>query len=163
MRNSQRKVGTMALTYSLDHISTTVEDVSVEVAAKSEMVLQSTSTDPKTGEVVSIYVLSSGDNSFPATVTYRNAVQKRSTGTIRRMSMTFDTWATCSDSVSGTDTKKPFSGTVSINAPADMTIETADADDFIGNLFSFLYLSVTTKVRDTTWLGKLLFGIPQVK
>lgn len=153
----------MAITYSLDHVATTVEDVSVEVADKTNMVLQSTSTDPKTGEIVSTYVLSTGDNSYPAYVTYRIALQKRATGMIRRMSMTFDTWAVMSDSVSGLDTRKPFSGTVSINAPADMTIETADGDDFIGNLFSFLYASVTTKVRDTAWLGKLLFGIPQVK
>lgn len=153
----------MTITYSLDHVATSVEDVSVEVAAKSEMTLQSTSTDPKTGEVVSVYVLASGDNSFPATLTYRNSLQNRNTGAIRRISMTFSTWATAADSVSGVDTKKPFSGTVSFNIPADMTVEIADMDDFIGNLFSFLYLSVTTKVRDTTWLQKLLYGVPQVK
>jgi hypothetical protein len=77
--------------------------------------------------------------------------------------MTFSTWAVASNSVSGIDTRKPFSGTVSFLIPADMTIEVADMDDFIGNLFSFLYLSVTTKVRDTTWLQKLLYGVPQVK
>jgi len=153
----------MTLTYSLDHIATSVEDVSVEVAAKSEMTLQSTATDSKTGEVTSTYVLASGDNSYPATVTFRNSVQNRSSGSVRRVSMTLSTWATMSDSVSATDTKKPFSGTVSFLIPADMTIEVADMDDFIGNLFSFLYLSVTTKVRDTTWLQKLLYGIPQVK
>lgn len=153
----------MTISYALDHVATSVEDVSVEVAEKADMVLQSTSTDPKTGDVTSVYVISTGDNSYPATVTYRVAVQKRPTGLIRRISMTFDTWASRTDSVSGEVTRKPISGTVSINAPADMTIETADADDFIGNLMSYLYLSVTTKVRDTTWLGKLLFGIPQVK
>jgi len=153
----------MTLTYSLDHVLTSCEDVSIEIADKVNLVLQSTTTDPKTGEVASIYVISTGDNSFPATVTFRVAVQKRSTGVVRRVSMTFDTWAVCSDSVSGIDTRKPFSGTVSMLVPADMTIETADVDDFIGNLFSFLYLSVTSKARDTTWLAKLLYGIPQVK
>lgn len=153
----------MSITYSIDHIATSVEDVSVEVAAKSEMTLQSTSTDPKTGEVVSTYVLASGDNSFPATVTFRNSVQNRNNGAIRRVSMQFSTWATSSDSVTGIDTKKPFIGSVAFNIPADMTVEVADMDDFIGNLFSFLYLSVTTKVRDTTWLQKLLYGVPQVK
>lgn len=153
----------MTITYSIDHISTSVEDVSVEVADKANMVLQSTTTDPKTGDVVSTYVLSTGDNSYPATVTYRNSVQKRTTGPIRRISITFDTWAVKSDSVTGEVVRKPFSGTISINAPADLTIETADADNFLGNLYGFTYLSVTSKVRDTTWLGKLLFGIPQVK
>ena len=153
----------MTITYSLDHVSTTVEDVSVEVADKSNLVLQSTSTDPKTGDVTSIYVVSTGDNAYPAYVTYRVAVQKRAAGVIRRMSMTFDTWAVKSDSVTGIDTREPISGTISINAPANMTIETADLDDFIGNLFSFLYDSVTVKARNTTWLSKLLFGVPQVK
>lgn len=153
----------MAITYSIDHALTTTESVNVEVADKANMVLQSTTTDPKTGESVSTYVLSNGDNSFPATIIYRTGVQTRASGSIRRSLMTFNTWATRSDSVSGLDTKKPFSGTISMNMPADITIETADADDFIGNLFSYLYLSVTGGARDTTWLAKLLFGIPQVK
>jgi len=152
----------MTITYSIDHVSTSVEDVSVEVADKTNMVLQSTSTDSK-GEVASTYVIATGDNSFPATIVYRSAIQNRTSGAIRRLSMTFSTWATAADSVSGTDTKKLIQGTVTFNVPADMTIEPADMDDFIGNLFSFLYLSVTTKVRDTTWLAKLLYGIPQVK
>lgn len=153
----------MTITYSIDHVSTSVEDVSVEVAAKSELTLQSTDVDPKTGEVVSTYVLASGDNSYPANVTFRSSIQNRASGAIRRMSMTFSTWATASDSVAATDTKKPITASVSFNVPADMTIEVADLDDLAGNLFSFLYLSVTTKVRDTTWLQKLLYGIPQVK
>lgn len=152
----------MTITYSIDHLSTTVEDVSVEVAAKSEMTLQSTDVDPKTGEVVSTYVLASGDNSYPATVTFRSSVQNRSSGAIRRMSMTFSTWATASDSVTATDTKKPLVATFAMNVPADMTVEVADLDDLIGNCFSFLYASVTTKVRSTSWLQKLLYGIPQV-
>lgn len=153
----------MTITYAIDHALTSVEDVSVEVCDKANMVLQYTSTDPKTSEVTSSYVISNGDNSYPATVVYRSSIQNRSTGPIRRFSMTFNTWAARADSVSGIETRKPITGTISVNMPADMTIETADMDDFVGNLFSFLYLSVTTKVRDTTWLGKLLFGIPQVK
>lgn len=153
----------MTITYSIDHVSTTVEDVSVEVADKANMVLQYTTTDPKTGEITSSYVISNGDNSFPATVVYRTSVQNRSTGPIRRMSMTFNTWAARADSVSGEEIRKPLVASVSFNVPADMTVETADMDDLIGNLFSFLYASVSVKVRDTAYLGKLLFGIPQVK
>lgn len=153
----------MSITYSLDHVATSVEDVSVEVAAKSEMTLVGTDTDPKTGEIASTYVLASGDDAYKATVTYRSVLQKRAGDTVRRLSMTFSTWARASNSVSGIDTLKPFVGTVSFVIPADMTIEIADMDDFIGNVFSFLYLSVTTKVRDTTWLQKLLYGIPAVK
>jgi hypothetical protein len=153
----------MSLSYSIDHLSTSIEDVSIEVAAKSEMTLQGTGPDPKTGDQVSTYVLASGDNSFPATVVYRAGVQTRAGSPIRRISMTFGTWATKADSVTGVDVKLPLVATVSFNIPADMTVEVADMDDLIGNLFSFLYLSVTTKVRDTTWLQKLLYGVPQVK
>jgi len=153
----------MSLTYSIDHASTSVEDVSVEIPEKSTMLLSGVTIDSKTGEIVSSYTIPSGDNSYPATVVYRCVLQKRSTGNVRRISMTFSTWATMADSVSGLDTKKAISGTISFLVPADMTIEVADMDDFIGNLFGFLYLSVTAKARDTTWLAKLLFGISQVK
>jgi len=153
----------MTITYSLDHIASSVEDVSVEVAAKSEMTLQSTTIDQKTGEVTSVYVLASGDNSYPATVTYRSVVQDRAAGPVRRISMTLSTWAVADNSVDGIVTRKPIQGTVSFNVPADITVETADLNQAIGNLFSFCYLSVTSKSRDTSWLQKLLYGIPQVK
>jgi hypothetical protein len=153
----------MTLTYSIDHAPTTTEAVNVEVAEKSGMTLVGTTTDPKTGEVVSTYVLATGDNSFPANVVYRAALQARSTGNIRRISMTFSTWARKSDSVSGTDTVKPLTGTISFNIPADFTVEVADLNNVLGSLMSYMYLSVTASVRDTTWLQKLLYGIPQVK
>lgn len=152
----------MTITYSIDHLSTSVEDVSVEVAAKSEMTLQSTTTNQKTGEVVSTYVLASGDNSFPATVSYHSLIQNQRSGPVRRIVVNFATWATKVDDVSGETTKKPVLGTIAFNVPADMTIEVADMDDLLGNLISFAYLSVTTKVRSTAWLQKLLYGIPQV-
>jgi len=153
----------MSITYSIDHVPTSVEDVSVEVAAKSEMTLRQVSTDPKTGEISAEYVLASGDDNYPATITYRTVLQRRNSALKRRISMTFQTWATASNSVSGEDTKKEISGTVSMILPSEMTLELADLDDFLGNIFSMMYLSVTTKVRDTTWLQKLLYGIPQVK
>jgi len=152
----------MTITYSIDHLVTSVEDVSIEVAAKSEMSLVSTSTDPTTGQVVAKYRLASGDDVYPSFVSYRSVIQDRKTGSIRLVSVTFDTWATADNSVSGLTTKKPISAVVSFNLPADMTVEVADMDDLIGNLFSFLYPSVTTKVRSTSWLQKLLYGTPQV-
>lgn len=163
MRNSQRKVDNMAITYSLDHTNSSTESVAVEVAEKSDMVLQGTTTDQKTGESVSTYVIATGDNSHPATVVYRNGLQNRSGGQIRRVSITLSTWARSSDSVTGDVVVKPITATVSFNIPADMVIETADFDDFIGNMFSFLYLSVSAGARDTTWIAKLLYGVPQVK
>jgi len=153
----------MTISYSIDHLSTSVEDVSIEIAAKSEMTLQSTTTDPKTGEIASTYVLASGDNAYPSSVVFRSSIQNRTNGAIRRMSMTFSTWATKSDDVTNVVVKRPVVATFSVNVPSDITVEVADLDDLIGNAFSFLYLSVTSKVRNTTWLQDLLYGIPQVK
>ncbi|DAD50090.1 TPA_asm: coat protein [ssRNA phage Zoerhiza.1_23] len=152
----------MSISYSLDHITTSVEDVSVEVAAKSEMVSQGPRI-AKNGDRFHDYVLASGDNAYPAIVSYGSNVQQRTTGPIRRVTMALSTWASATDSVSGLVTKKPILGQVVIELPADMTIEVADADDLIGNMFSYMYLSVTTKVRDTSWLLDLLYGSGEVK
>jgi len=150
----------MSLSYSLDHVPTSVEDVSVEVAPKSEMTLQG--TDTVNGVLTSAYRLASGDNAFPADVTYRSEIQNRGGAQVHRISMTFATWAVKTDSVSGVETRAPINLTLSINMPADMTVEVADLDDLIGNGFSFMYPSVTTKVRSTAWLQKLLYGVTQV-
>jgi len=153
----------MSLSYTIDHAVASVEDVSVEVAAKSEMTKLGTSTDPKTGEQETKYALNSGDNSYQAFVIYRNLVQKRAVGAVRKFSITFMTWATALDSVSGLETKRPISVSTTYTVPGDMTIEIADLDDLLGNAFSFQFLSVTAKVRDTTWLATLLRGGTEVK
>lgn len=152
----------MTITYSLDHVNSSTESVNVEVAAKSELTLQSTDVDPKTGEVVSTYILASGDNAYPAYVTFRSGIQNRNSGSVRRISMTFSTWAVATDDVAQTVTRKPISATAAFNVPADMTIEVGDFDDFIGNAFSFLYASVGTGARNTGYITKLLYGAPQV-
>jgi hypothetical protein len=158
---SERLV-TMSITYSIDHLLTSVEDVSVEVADKASFALVRTLQDEKTGEVSSVYSLPSGDPTYPATVTYRSALNSRAAGNLRRISCTLNTWARSVDSVSGEEVILPISGTISLNVPQGVQVEVADLDDMIGNLFSFMYVSVTTKVRSTTWLAKLLFGITQV-
>jgi hypothetical protein len=152
----------MTKTYSLDHVVTSTESVKVEVAAKSEMVLQSTATDQKTGAIASTYVLASGDIAFPATVVYRTELQKRGGELVRRASVTFNTWAVRADDVAETEVRKPISGTFAFVLPSDMNIELADLDDFIGNVFSFLYASQSSGARNTGYLAKILFGIPQV-
>lgn len=152
----------MTHTYSLDHVASATESVNVETAAKSEMTLQSTDVDPKSGDVVSTYTLASGDSQYPAYVVYRIGSQNRGGNPVRRASMTFSTWAVDDNSVDGTAIRKPISGTISLLIPADITVELADMDDFIGNLFSFLYASVSTGARNTGYLQKLLYGVPQV-
>jgi hypothetical protein len=152
----------MSLSYALDHVSASTESVLVELAAKSELTLISTDTDVKTGAVVSTYTLASGDTQFPAYVTYRAEIQSRKTGVIRRISMTFDTWATQTDSVTGVIDRLPISASFAMNIPQGFTVELADIDDFIGVAFSFLFASQSSGARSTTYLSKLLYGAPQV-
>lgn len=153
----------MTCSFDIEHLGTSTEDVTVEVAPKSEMVLKEGSVrDPKTGELSTTYILSSGDNAYPARVTYRSSTEVRGGGSVRKASMTFYTWATKTDSVTGDVERKSVTASISFILPADMTIDVADFDKLIGTLFSFLYQQVNTKVRTTTWLGKLLYGATQV-
>jgi hypothetical protein len=126
------------------------------------MTLVSSDVDPKTGDVISTYVLASGDSLYPATVSYRISNQSRGGAPIRRVLMTFSTWAVDANSTDGIDTRKPIVGSIAMNLPADITLELADMDDFIGNLFSFLYASQSSGARSTAYLQKLLYGVPQV-
>lgn len=152
----------MTITYALDHVPTSTESVNVEVAPKSEMALIKTYVDPKTDELVSEYRIASGDEVYPASVVFRYGVQSRKTGDVRRISMTFYTWATKTDSVTGEVAHEPISSSVQFLLPAQMTVEVADLDDLVGNTFSFLYLSVTTGARSTAWLQALLYGRTQL-
>jgi len=152
----------MTITYSVDHLPSSTESVTVEVAPKSELTLQSSDTDPKTGEVTATYVLSSGDIRFPAYVVYRVTPQNRASGSVLRISMTFSTWAVMSDSVSGIDTRKPITSTISMILPADISVSTANVDKLLGEIFSLMYSSVSSGTRTTTWLQKLLYGAPAV-
>jgi hypothetical protein len=153
----------MTVTNDIDHIVATLEDVSIETADKSAMTLHRTENDEKTGENSSVYILPSGDITYPATVTYRSSLNKRGGAPTRRISVTLSTWARSTDSVTGEVIVKPMSGTISMNIPTEIQVDLADVMQFLGNLFSFCYLSVTTKVRSTTWLALLLFGGTQVK
>jgi hypothetical protein len=143
-------------------VATSTESVNVEVAAKSELTLIATDIDQKTGEITSTYTLASGDMAFPGLVTYRVGEQARSSGPIRRISVTLSTWATETDSVTGVIRRKPISCTISLNLPGDLTFELADVMQLLGNTFSFLYASVSAGVRSTGYLQKLLYGSPQV-
>lgn len=152
----------MTVTYSIDHCPTTTESVNVEVAPKSEFALIRTYTDNTSGELVSEYRLASGDELYPATVAYRYGIQTRKTGNVRRISVTFYTWATKTDSVAGTVEYEPINSTIQFILPAQMTIEVADLDDFLGNTLSFMYGSVSAGARSTGYLQALLYGRTQV-
>lgn len=152
----------MSLAYTIDHAVATVEDVSVQVADKASLALQSTSDDGA-GGVSSVYVINSGDPTYPATVAYRSTlVAPKGKPSYRRISVTLNSWARRSDSVTGIDALAPIQSTISVNVPQDFSVEVADLNEFMGNLYSFTYPSVTSKLRATTTLSKLLFGISQL-
>jgi hypothetical protein len=152
----------MSLTYTIDHAVATVEDVSVEVADKASLALQSTIEDTA-GGVVSTYVINAGDPTYPATVVYRSAlVLPKGKPPYRRASVTLNSWARVADSVTGLDKLSPIQATISINIPQEFPVELADLNVFLGNLYSFTYPSVSTKLRATTTLSKLMFGISQL-
>lgn len=151
----------MPITYTIDHISSSTESVLVETAPKSEMVSQGTVVDPKTGAKTTSYSLASGDSAYPGVVEYRVEAQNRGGFPILRVSMTFKTWATSDDGL-GTVVKRPLVSTFAVNLPADLTIELADFDDLIGNVFSFLYASQSAGARNTGYIQRLLYGSPTV-
>jgi len=152
----------MSLTYSIDHVGVTTESVLVDVAPKSELTYVKTVTDIKTGEVSTWYVLSSGDDAYPANVIFRSSTQLRSGAQRRIISVSLNTWAVKADSVAAIDTREQCFATIAFNMPASMTIELADFQQFAGTVFSFLYPSVASGVRSTAYLAKLLFGASQV-
>jgi hypothetical protein len=151
----------MSTTFSLDHVNASTEAVNVEVAPKSEFVSQGTTIDPKTGARITMYTIGSGDSAYLATVEYRIEEQTRGGAQVRRVTMTFKTWATSDDGL-GTVVKRPISGQFAIVCPTDITLELADLDDFIGNCFSFLYASVSSGARNTSYLNNLLYGSTKV-
>jgi len=152
----------MTVSNTIDHAPSTTESVLVAAAPKSEMTLQSVVSDPKTGEIAATYVLASGDFRYPATVVFRSAIQTRATGSKRRISMTYSTWATSTDSISLSETKREISTSVSMLIPADTTLELDDLDVLLSTAYSFMYAQVTSGVRNTAWLQKLVFGLPEV-
>lgn len=149
----------MPHTYSIDHVETSTESVTLPVAAKSQLTLQS--TEEVNGATVSIYRLASGDDLFPANVTYRVENQRRGGAPVKRVSITYETWAVDDDGA-GIVIRKPIMSQIVMVLPADLTIELADLNLFVGNLFSFSYASVAAGVRDTGYLQKLKYGLPQV-
>jgi hypothetical protein len=152
----------MSLSYSLAHVPGSTEDVTMIVAEKASLPLQVTTSDEKGGST-STYILNSGDPTYPATITYRTALNnKRADGVFRRIAITLKSWACQTDSVTGLDEFLPIEATISVNVPQGFQVETADLDLLLSALYSYTYASVTTKVRSTTLLGKLLYGVSQV-
>lgn len=155
----------MSKSYVLEHCASATESVLVETAAKSEMTRTFQGVDPTdpTGQTqMTEYTLNSGDSAYPATVTYRNVTRAKGGDAVRRFSLTFQTWATETESVTGEVRRKPVSAQINFSLPVSFSVELADLDDMLGNLFSFMYASQSSGARATGYLSVLQFGGTQV-
>nr|QDH87789.1 MAG: hypothetical protein H1Bulk28FD40_000002 [Leviviridae sp.] len=150
----------MSLSYEITHVSAnSTESVTTLVADKSGRVFTNVDSDPKTGRITATYTLASGDVNHPATVEY--AVDPIALGAKNRYgSVTFRTWNTVTDSVSGEIKWWPIQATVSFVIASGAPVQLADFNKLIACAFSYTYASVASGVRDTAWLQNLLFGSP---
>jgi len=150
----------MTLSYAIDHVSSnSTESVTTIVADKSGRVSTQLDSDPKTGRNTSVYTLSSGDPNHPATITYSVDPPSQDAKT-RYGSITFRTWCTQTDSVTGIVTWWPIQATISFVITNGAPVQLADFNKLIAAIFSYSYASVSSGVRDTVWLQNLLFGSP---
>jgi hypothetical protein len=150
----------MSHTFSIDHTPSTTEAVNVEVAPKTEFTILPPSK--QIGDYATAYQLASGDNAYPSIVTYRSEIITSGGKPVRRISVTFQSWAVDANSVSGEDHREMITSTQTLYVPASFTVELADLDDFLGNAFSFWYPSVSSGARNTGWLQSLLYGTTEV-
>jgi hypothetical protein len=153
----------MTLSYEITHVSSnSAESVSTLIAEKTTMSLKSNVTDPKSGRITATYILGSGDSNHPATVRY--VVDPPASGITNRYgSVTVNTWATQTDSITGIVTWYPIQATMSFVIVDGSPVQLADFNKLIAAAYSYTYLSQASGVRDTTWLQTLLYGSPQVK
>lgn len=138
----------------------TDESVDVIVADKSGLVLMSLDQDPKTKRSTAIYALSGSDPGYPITLTV-NSDPPGADVKSRYCSITFRTWV--NSVYSATDEEKywPVQASVSFVIPGDAPVTPALLSQLVDVAFSYTYLSVTTGVKDTTWLAAILLGSPE--
>jgi len=148
----------MTQTLAIDLVSSaSTESVTTVIAPKSSMTPGGSSTDPKTGRVTTIYNIASSDGIHVATVRYQ--VDPIAAGAKTRYgSVTFSTWVTSSDSVTGIITWFPIQATVSFVIQNGSPVVLADFNKLIAATFSFAYASVSSGTRDTAYLQRLLLG-----
>lgn len=148
----------MSHSYEITHASSnTTESVTLSVADKTGMVLANIDADPKSGRITSTYILASGDVAHPATVQY-SVDPVKGDGKTRYGSVTFRTWATDTDSISGAIVWYPVQATVSFVIPDGAPVQLADFMKLIAVVFSYTYKAVASGARDTAWAQNLLLG-----
>lgn len=151
----------MTHTLSIDRVDSTIVAVNVEEIDQTGLILLDTTTDAKTGATVSRYTLADGDPHYPSYIDIKNQVDPKDGKGVRRISITFRTWARDLDSVSGEEVIEPISFVTAMNLPA-MNLEVADLNVALANCYALTYDSVTTGTRSTALLSKLLFGLTRL-
>lgn len=151
----------MTHTLVIDNLSSDVSDVSVPLLDQSGISVMSDTIQPDGTRTVT-YVLPTGDPLYPTrifvTIRRDKDYGPGKAGQIRT-SITIASWATDTDEDGMVVAKQPCSAAISWQLPF-VSVEAADVSQLLGNLFGLTFNTLTSKVRDTAVIGKLLFGLP---
>jgi hypothetical protein len=137
------------------------ESVTLLVANKDDLVLISSDTD-KAGRTTAVYALAGSDPGYPVTLTVIAETPpdpKKS----RYYSFSLKTWCKSSSDVTDEVKRWPVQSNVSVVVAGDTPVTLGMISNLIDAAFSSTYSEVVTGTRNTTWLGKLLAGAPQIK
>jgi len=146
---------------SIDRIGGSASDVSVHQLDQSTLELQDTITDIKAGTVISTYTLPTGDRNYPTNVTVRTQQSPRDPNVALRASITLSSWARIVDGDGVVVGLKPASAVTAFNLPG-IAVELDDISMLLANNFGLTFDILTSKVRSTALLGKLLFGLTKL-
>lgn len=160
----------MSISYTIEHVNAQNADGDTILIAgyqlHTDLVLVDTTTDPKTGDITTTYVVANGDPDYPAQAIYRCANQKRAGEEIKRLTATFITWAKAEDSVSGLVTRKQVRTGNFLEIPAGTKLTAEQLRDFVQQGFSLWYTptdSIVGTAMPADYIASMLFGITQVK
>jgi hypothetical protein len=142
--------------------SLSTEDVTLPAANKADLVLASTNVDAKSGRITAAYTIAGADSGYPSQLIVTDDPPGPDVKN-RYGSFTFKTWVKRTTSLNDGVEYWPLQATISFVVAGDAPLALSDFGLLLAAAFSYTYASVTTKVRDTAWLSKVLAGSPVVK
>jgi hypothetical protein len=142
----------------VDDMST--ESVTIKATDKTDFVLVSSDIDVKTKRSTAIYTLTGADPGYPVTLTVN--CEPPLSGRNRYCSFSLKTWIKQSSSVTDEVKYRPLQGNIAFVIDGDSPITAVMLDDLLSTVYSLTAKMVTTGVRDTSELAKLLAGSPQI-
>lgn len=152
----------MSHSYTILGDEVAVADVSVPFYDFTSLEHRKTETD-KNGALVATYVDTSVSVLHPVEVTVRILdVPARGVSPARRdWTITSRSWATDTDSVTGDVVFNPITAGMFGSFPL-MDYDLSDLRDYLGNVYSLTFQTVSTKVPSTTIISAILNGLPEL-